>query len=123
MGYWVQPATDDAANVRLTESWQKYRRAQTPANTLSSLRNNGGMKQEQQRVPTPQQDSINVNAADSAQLVGIKGISPGNAARIIARRQRLDGFRTYDELRRAMIINDEDFELIKKCLYLGAYKK
>ena len=123
MDLWVKPNSDEAANARINEAWQKYRRAQEPTTNSGQQQFKKAAAQAAINERNAPPDTLNVNAADSIMLVKIKGISPGNAGKIGARRKLLNGFRTYDELRRSMITSDPDFELIKKHLLLGPYKK
>ncbi|MFN4235410.1 MAG: helix-hairpin-helix domain-containing protein [Bacteroidia bacterium] len=67
-------------------------------------------KQEIQKVQKP---LLELNNADSLQLIEIKGIGPAFASRIIKYRNRLGGFQRVEQLMEVYGMKEEQFELIK----------
>lgn len=73
-------------------------------------------KQEQAKIDKakPQQKPLlELNSADSMQLIEIKGIGPTFASRIIKYRTRLGGFERIEQLLEVYGMKEEQFELIK----------
>ena len=63
--------------------------------------------------PVPQRPSIiELNTADSTDLVSVDGIGPVFAKRILAYRERLGGFHSTGQLREVFGIDEERFEKI-----------
>lgn len=58
-------------------------------------------------------DPIDINRADSAQLLPLPGIGPVFAGRIIKYRNLLGGFTSLDQLREVYGISDETLDMIK----------
>lgn len=99
MHLWVQPNTDKAREQRLREAWENYKNTQPIATE-----------------PLP--DSINLNTADSATLVRLKGIGPVTAHKIIVRRSTLGPFTDINQLRELGSFSDTVFADLKRQLAL-----
>lgn len=67
-------------------------------------------KQEKQKVQKP---LLELNNADSLQLIDIKGIGPAFASRIIKYRNRLGGFQRVEQLMEVYGMKEEQYDLIK----------
>lgn len=63
--------------------------------------------------------SVEINSADSASLLAIKGIGPAFASRIIKYRNRLGGFLSINQLREVWGIDSLKFEQIKPQLLIN----
>ncbi len=72
-------------------------------------------KKEQERFDKPknQKPLLELNSADSLQLLEIKGIGPAFASRIIKYRNRLGGFQKVEQLMEVYGMKEEQFDLIK----------
>lgn len=72
-------------------------------------------KQEQVKFEKPktQKPLLELNGADSLQLIEIKGIGPAFASRIIKYRNRLGGFQKVEQLMEVYGMKEEQFDLIK----------
>lgn len=62
---------------------------------------------------TTERRIIELNTADSSDLVSINGIGPTFAKRILAYRERLGGFRTVDQLTEVFGMDEEHYEQVK----------
>lgn len=62
---------------------------------------------------------IDINRADSASLVRLKGIGPAYAMRIIRYRDKLGGFYSKEQLKEVFGIDEEHFLLIKDAIKLN----
>lgn len=67
---------------------------------------------------TYQPEIIDINAADSAQLVRLPGIGPRLSARIIRFREKLGGFHTVDQLAETYGLPDSTFQQLRPRLLL-----
>lgn len=76
----------------------------------SASYNQENFKQEKQKN---QKTLLELNSADSTQLIEIKGIGPAFASRIIKYRNRLGGYQRVEQLKEVYGMKDEQFELIK----------
>lgn len=72
-------------------------------------------KQEQSKFEKPKVQKIllELNSADSLQLLEIKGIGPAFASRIIKYRNRLGGFQRVEQLMEVYGMKEEQYDLIK----------
>ncbi|MFN7014568.1 MAG: helix-hairpin-helix domain-containing protein, partial [Bacteroidia bacterium] len=72
-------------------------------------------KQEQAKFEKPktQKTLLELNGADSLQLIEIKGIGPAFASRIIKYRNRLGGYQHIEQLKEIYGMKEELYELIK----------
>jgi len=68
------------------------------------------------------QQLVELNTADSASLVGIRGIGPAFASRIIKYRNRLGGFRTKEQLLEVYGLNNEIFQSISSQVWADSTK-
>jgi competence protein ComEA len=68
------------------------------------------VKEEKAKLPKP---LLELNEADSIQLIDIKGIGPAFASRIIKYRNRLGGFQRVEQLMEVYGMKEEQYDLIK----------
>jgi len=97
-------------------SWERYKRSQPKlqevGHTIPASERYTDAS-DNNEVPMPA--TININTADSATLVRLKGIGPATAAKIIARRQARP-FNSVDELLEVRAIPAETFAILKRHL-------
>ena len=65
---------------------------------------------------------LDLNAADSASLVQLKGIGPILSARIVKFRKLKKGFKSVEEVSEVYGLSEETYQSISPCLYLGPYE-
>jgi DNA uptake protein ComE-like DNA-binding protein len=123
MDLWVKPNIDVAANARLKTEWEKYRRAQPLPATKAAKQPRKDFEDADSEAETPLPDTINVNAADSATLVRLKGIGPAGAGKVVSRRKSAGRYTSFEDLRRAIIIKDAEYEILKKHIVFGPLEK
>lgn len=99
MHLWVQPNMDKAKEEKLRQAWEIYKNTQPIAHE-----------------PLP--DVINLNTADSATLVRLKGIGPVTAHNIIERRNTQGAFTDINQLHEVGSFPDTVFAELKKQLSL-----
>lgn len=113
MFLWVKPEVNTIEEQRLTQTLTAYKQtvvADTPVvQSFADKLNDDG-------VLLP--DTININTADSAILVRLKGIGPVTAQRILEYRKQYGAFKSYDEFKTAGHIRKPAFELLKPHLKL-----
>lgn len=118
MHFWVHPDFEDVENKRLAEQWdsfkQKNAQIQFNDSILEAQRNwlDQGDADEDAKIP----DTININTADSALLVRLKGIGPVTAGKIVHFREENGPFKTVDGLLDVYHIRDSVFAVIRKHL-------
>ena len=121
MSLWVHPARDTEKEKRLVAAWETFKRTQTKASNDSI-----NTKKEHQDGfddnGTPLPNIIDLNSADSATLVRLKGIGPVTARKIVARRKDKGAFTNLDQLREVGSFTEETFELLKEHLSINPDK-
>lgn len=95
MHLWVQPDMDRAQEERLLHAWEEYK-ATRPADA------------------PPQQDIVNINTADSATLVQLKGVGPATAHKIVTRRISIGPFTDVEQLRETGSFSDTVFADLRR---------
>lgn len=145
MHLWVHPAEDTGDQKKLVAAWEKYKSMQpaakevatdtitdtaTPTVTTTTTpdatdvathkahiqRTKNDYEDAIDNNETPMPDIININSADSATLVRLKGIGPATASKIIARRKAQGPFTSVDQILEVRHIPDATFEILKKHL-------
>jgi DNA uptake protein ComE-like DNA-binding protein len=94
MHFYVHPNFDEAQQTRLQQAWQQFKQTHTDTATAPQ-----GYVDNNDDGTTPVPATININTADSAILVRLKGIGPVTAHKILAYRNR-QRFINFDELRK-----------------------
>ncbi len=107
MPFWVSPVTDSEKETKLAAAWEKFKRQQ-PAVKDSIGDNNTSLPA-----------IININTADSATLVRLKGIGPVIAGKIIARRTKKGPFTHISQLRELGRFDTATFEMLKTHLIIN----
>lgn len=103
---WVSIHPSIEQNNRLASAWQEF-------NEHQNINASNGIK-----AATP--DFINLNEADSATLVSLKGIGPVTAHNIITRRAKKGSFTDISQLREVGGFSDSTFAVLKRLLIIEA---
>ncbi len=103
MHLWVKPAMSGAQEQQLVAAWQRW-------------------QHDQPGIADSATGQIDINTADSATLVRIKGIGPVTAARIIADRNENGPFTDLEQLWELGYFSETTFDSIKTRLRIGAEK-
>ncbi len=116
MHLWATPVTDDARQQKLVASWEAFKRSQptSKADTATTEKSEYVDASDDNETPIP--TIININIADSATLVRLKGIGPVSAQKIVARRTNKGSFTTVDQLKEVCSMPETTFQLLKKHL-------
>ena len=122
MHYWVHPVIDTEKEQKLVAAWETYKRAHPAVKADTST-----VKKEHQDAydenETPLPDSININNADSATLVRLKGIGPVTAGKIISRRATKGPVTDISQLSEVGAISGANLELLRRHLVFDSPKK
>lgn len=110
MSLWVHPSFDKEQEAKLVAAWKTFKHisdstAQKQSEYTDTDDNN---------VVLP--DTIDINTADSATLVKLKGIGPATARWIVETRQEDGPFTNLDELWETGYISEKNIEVLKKHL-------
>ncbi len=116
MRYWVTPNRNDKQDKRLIQAVDVYKRSQPKKTADGKSLQYINAASRYADVP----DKINLNTADSATLVLLKGVGPVTAHKIIAWRKAQGPFTNIDQLRPLGRFSDENFEMLKKHLVLSS---
>ena len=75
-------------------------------------------------VSLPQRHTslVELNTADSATLVSVRGIGPKTAAAILSYRKHLGGFATADQILETGIVSEQNWSLIREQIYADSCK-
>ena len=113
MYLWVHPKVDEEQDKKLVAAWEVFKRSQPVADSTG-----GGKKDYQDAYDentTPLPEIINLNTADSATLVRLKGIGPVTAGKIVARRNK-QPFTSVEQLSDVGSFSDATLAMLKKHL-------
>lgn len=113
MFLWVHPKVDEQQNKKLVAAWEIFKRSQAVADSAGATKKDYQDAYDEQATPLP--DTININTADSAMLVRLKGIGPVTAGKIVARRNK-HPFTSVEQLSDIGSFSDSTFALLKKHL-------
>jgi competence ComEA-like helix-hairpin-helix protein len=114
MNLWVHPAIDKEKEKQLVSTWETFKRAHTVVRQPIGDSKDYQDAFDDTEAPLP--DIINLNKADSATLVRLKGIGPVTAARIVAWRKNNGPFTTVHQLLQIHSISTNTFNSLKKHL-------
>ena len=118
----MHPQTDMQREQKLVSAWETFKRSQPKAVSDSAGRKNDYQDAfDENETPLP--GIIDINTADSATLVRLKGIGPVTAGRIVAHRKMKGPFTSVDQLQEVGTFTDATFEVLKKHLTAGASQK
>lgn len=115
--YWVRPYTDTKEEKKLQAAYAAFLRSQPKEQTVTGTSVDYTDKGDDESTPIP--DMINLNTADSATLVRLKGIGPAFAHKIIQKRKKGYRFRKEEDILDIQYISDATFTIIKKHLSVG----
>ena len=121
MALWVHPSTNEEQNKKLITAAQTFQRIQPIIHTDTTAPTTKDYQDRFDEQTTPLPDQIDLNTADSATLVRLKGIGPTTAGKIIARRNKKP-FTNISQLSEVGRIPHKTLELLKKHLFVGAQK-
>lgn len=124
MYLWVQPDDNEAQNKKLIASWDVFKRSQKTE--IEEERNKNPTKEHQDAMDentSPLPDIIDLNTADSATLVRLKGIGPVTAGKIVARRTYKGPFTNIDQLSETGAFNRETLSMLRKHLIINQSPK
>ena len=113
--YFIQPKEDKQKNEALVAAWERFKELH-PENS-SRIRKDYQDAGDENTTPLP--DIINLNNADSATLVRLKGIGPSTAHLIVERRKNEGPFNTIDQLNELRHFPDSLMLLLKQHLVIG----
>jgi competence ComEA-like helix-hairpin-helix protein len=116
MPFWVRPIVNKDREAKLVAAWEIFKRSQPPAtnDTAGQGKNDYQDAYDDNRSPLP--NIINLNTADSATLVRLKGIGPVTAAKIIAYRNKNGPFSSVSQLLEVHHFPSATFDILKKHL-------
>ena len=121
--YWARPEFNRQEEERLSSAWAVYQRSQPRKNTTdTTLLADDGYADVSDGDDTPLPSVIDINTADSATLVRLKGIGPVTAGKIIARIKTQGPFTNIDQLLEVRSFPKSTFELLKKHLSVSGNK-
>ena len=103
---------------KLVVAWEALKRSQPVAKT-NDVHSSDDYADANDDNTTPLPDIININTADSATLVRLKGIGPVTAAKIVARRKNKGLFTNVSQLREVSSMSNATFDVLKKHLTVG----
>ena len=116
MHLWVHEAYDAERQQKLVAAWENFKRSQP---VVKAVDTNGKVNDYQDALDdneTPLPNIINVNTADSATLVRLKGIGPVTAGKIVARRKNTGPFTNIDQLLEIRKFPEGTFKILKQHL-------
>jgi DNA uptake protein ComE-like DNA-binding protein len=113
MYLWVHPKVDEEQNKKLVAAWEVFKRSQPVTDTTGATKKEYQDAYDEQATPLP--DTININTADSATLVRLKGIGPVTAGKIVARRNK-HPFTSVEQLSDVGSFSDSTFAMLKRHL-------
>jgi len=95
---WVHPDVDKVKDKQLVTAWETFKRAQPRHTTDSAAQRPKDFQDAGDEQTSPLPDSIDINTADSATLVRLKGIGPVTAGKIMQRRKTKGPFTNISQL-------------------------
>ena len=91
---WVRPTVDSSSDVKMQAAWQDFVASQPPKKLSQNI-------------------TVNINTADSATLVQLKGIGPVTASRIMLYRKE-KAFTHIEELREVGSFSEQTLAELEK---------
>jgi len=122
MPLWVHPTIDTEKEKKLAAAWETFKRTQSrPVSDTTIQKKDYQDAFDESDAPMP--DAIDLNTADSATLVRLKGIGPVTAGKIVARRNAKGPYTDISQLREVGSFSEATLELLKKHLRIGPGNK
>jgi competence protein ComEA len=116
MHLWVHPATDRQQELKLQSAWESFKRTQPRMRKDTSATGKNDYEDAFDENDAPMPAMININTADSATLVRLKGIGPATAAKIVAYRNANGAFTSISQLQNIRHFPDEIMNIFQKHL-------
>ena len=122
MSLWVHPAMDTEKEKKLMAAWETFKRSQPKATNDSTEKIPNDYQDASDENETPLRDVIDLNTADSATLVRLKGIGPVTAGQIVTYRNIHGPFTSINQLLDIRHFPDATFDILKKHLVISKTK-
>jgi DNA uptake protein ComE-like DNA-binding protein len=119
MSLWVHPVTDTEKEKKLAAAWDTIKRSQPKEVNDTDEKIKIEYKNTTNKNEAPLRDIIDLNTADSATLLRIKGIDPATAGRIVAYRAAHGPFTSIDQLLHIPNLPAATFDILKKHLVIN----
>lgn len=117
MHLWVHPAFNEEDNKHLSTAWDSFKRKHAHVEMNDSIvQEQKEWVDESGNDMTPMPDIVNINTADSATLVRLKGIGPVTAGKIVKWRKENGRFKDIDQLLEIHHVPDATFDILRKHL-------
>lgn len=110
MGLWVKPNTDPEKEKQLIEKWGKYQQSKQPKSVANIVR--PAYEKENSNYTTPLAQHLNINTADTATLMRIKGVGKPTAEKIIYRRNNKGAFTHIKQLHEVGSFSEEHLTML-----------
>lgn len=110
MGLWVKPDTDPEKEKQLIEKWEKYQQSKQPTSVANIVR--PAYEKENSANTTPLAQHLNINTADTAILIRIKGVGKTTAEKIIYRRNNKGAFTHIKQLHEVGSFSEEHLTML-----------
>ena len=114
----VHPSTDTEKEKKLVVAWETFKRTQSKSAADNIVHQKNDYQDAFDDNETPLPKTIDLNTADSATLVRLKGIGPVTAGKIIARRTSDGPFTDIDQLKEVGRFSEATFEILKQHLVI-----
>jgi len=121
MHLWVHVANDPEKEKKLVIASKTFKQSQRVVKTNNTDDDNYQDASDDNETSLP--NIIDLNTADSATLVRLKGIGPVTACMIVARRKNVGPFTNIDQLLEIRKIPDATFKILKKHLIVEQVSK
>ncbi|MDR3681903.1 MAG: helix-hairpin-helix domain-containing protein [Flavipsychrobacter sp.] len=112
MHFFIHPHIDEVQQTRLQQNWQQFQQTHTDTATTQP-----GYVDNNDDGITPMPAQIDINTADSATLVRLKGIGPVTAHKILEYRSN-QHFTNFEELRKLCRMSATNAALLKPHILL-----
>jgi competence ComEA-like helix-hairpin-helix protein len=122
MYLWVHPANDIEKEKKLVVAWETFKRRQPAAKKTDADGNKNDYEDADDDNATPLPSIIDINTADSATLVRLKGIGPATAGKIVAYRENNGPFTNIDQLMEIRRFPEATFKILKEHLVVKTVK-
>ncbi len=111
-----KPAINTAEDHRLQAAWEVYKRSQPAEQPIENTTDKSEYTDRGDGTEQPLPNVININTADSATLVRLKGIGPAMTHKIMIYRAEHGSFKNVEELQEIQTIPKATFDILKKHL-------
>jgi len=118
----VRPSIDQEKDKKLAAAWETFKHSQPVEKTLDSNGDKNDFEDANDDNETPLPNIIDLNTADSATLVRLKGIGPATAGKIVARRTEKGPYTNVDQLMEVRSFPDAVFKILKEHLVITSSK-